>query len=125
MDYSTRREALAEAQRVFKGHGLRGARIRVWENMGWHFNLQHLHYGIWYRPGDRRDKYWGLCMLDGKGSGDMRFANDSLGGATPKKVVEKMRRAAIREMRKDQRLVNYLGASLAGPRNKILIGGRP
>lgn len=125
MGFTKKSEALAEARRVFKGHGLRGARIRVWENLGWHLSLEHRHYGIWYRDAVKGPRYWGLCSFNGRGTGDIRFNHGKFCGRTPKEVVEKMIAAARAELRKDQRLVEELGASYRGPRREILLGGRP
>jgi hypothetical protein len=113
--YMTRESARKAARILFKDHGIKGAKIVVWENLGWHFSLKHPNFSI-YPPYDSRkeDAHHGefscLASLNGIG-GDVRW---SIGKRykTPKKALEGTLKGIKKAISKDTQLKNIIEKAL-------------
>lgn len=116
----TKKEATDLAKRAFKGHGLKGAKVNIFENLGWHVCLRHKHYAIWpEETNDGRIKYHGMASFNGSGCGDCRWTKRLISRHnTPKLALAHMlaeiRGAVYSKHVEDMHLMEDISESLKG-----------
>jgi hypothetical protein len=94
------REEWASAKKAFKNHGIKGAKLNVFENGGWHSCLRHRHFAIWheYTLVNGTPMFWCMVSQNGSGCGDMRWTSD-------KPKYRRTPRLALEAVMKDVRRV--------------------
>ena len=108
--YMTRESARKAARKLFKDHGIKGAKISIWENLGWHFCLRHPNFSIYPPYSDLRKKFSCLASFDGIG-GDVRWSTGDT-YETPKKALEGTLSRIKKAIRNDTQLKNIIEKAL-------------
>jgi hypothetical protein len=92
MKHTTQNEAQARAERVRDKFKLKGWAVRVWENLGWHWNLQRANLSLSEYPKGRDGKTYFSCMVsddpEKPGSGLAVWSPDDRGfPETPQEAI--------------------------------------
>ena len=105
------REEWADAKKAFKNHGLKGAKIDVFENLGWHSCLRHKHFAVWHdwTARDGSPRFTCMASEDGGGCGDMRWTDTPLKSyKTPKKALQATMRKIKAVIESENRFLKML-----------------
>lgn len=92
----------------------KGWKIRVHENLGWHYQVYYGGMNV-YASGSGGRKYWVLFNThDGIGAGDMRWSNSGHYSSDPNKAVAAVLRRAKKEAKKDLAAVESIEKMMLG-----------
>jgi hypothetical protein len=103
--------ALVEGRRLLalaKSEKLKGFRLKIWENMGWHYKIVRKHCSI--HQDDRTGKYDAYMSQDGIGAYAAWCCHKSY--ATPRKAYEAALNKAYLDIHEQQMIISELEKAL-------------
>lgn len=108
----TKREATAAGKKLLSRMKTSGWKLRVWENMGWHYALEN--YGMSIHQDNPKETCSVLFSLDPEGPGGSSIWCDKKQYKDPNKAVERQMELARNYANKAVQRVHVMGAILSG-----------